>query len=82
MATCGTVHIYGNAINDQLTEGDTRYLRDPMAIPETEPASQGVLTPLHSIPEGPAGPVLCVLVLLSMLIFATAVRFLPGAMSL
>lgn len=48
VATCGTVHIYGNAINDQLTEGETRYLRDPPEIPETEAVSQGVLTPLHA----------------------------------
>jgi len=48
VATCGTVHIYGNAINEQLSEGETRYLRDPVEIPESEPISQGVLTPLHA----------------------------------
>ena len=48
VASCGTVHIYGNRINDSLTEGDTRYLREPAAIPESEPTSQGTLTPLHA----------------------------------
>lgn len=48
VATCGSVHIYGNQINDTLTEGNTRYLRDPDEIPETEPVVQGTLTPLHA----------------------------------
>lgn len=48
VASCGTVHIYGNAINDTLKEGKTRYLRDPEQIPESEPVVQGTLTPLHA----------------------------------
>jgi len=48
VANCGTVHIYGNAINDTLTEGEKRYLREPAEIPESEPTSQGTLTPLHA----------------------------------
>lgn len=48
VVSCGSVHIYGNAINDTLSEGDTRYLRDPAEIPESEPVVQGTLTPLHA----------------------------------
>ena len=48
VVSCGTIHIYGNEINDTLTEGDTRYLRDPAEIDENEPVVQGVLTPLHA----------------------------------
>jgi len=48
IASCGTIHIYGNKINETLTEGETRYLRDPMAIDETHPVVEGLLTPLHA----------------------------------
>ena len=48
VVSCGTVHIYGNEINDTLKEGETRYLRDPPEIDEREPVVQGTLTPLHA----------------------------------
>lgn len=46
--SCGTIHIYGNAINDTLLEDKTRYRRDPAEIDEKEPVARGVLTPLHA----------------------------------
>lgn len=48
VASCGTVHIYGNRINETLTEGERRYIRQPAAIDETHPVVEGILTPLHA----------------------------------
>jgi len=48
VATCGTIHIYGNKINETLTEQETRYSRNPSAINETHPIMEGTLTPLHA----------------------------------
>lgn len=48
VACCATVHIYGNEINRRLTEGATRYVKKPVAIPETHPTLEGTLTPLHA----------------------------------
>lgn len=48
VASCATVHVYGNRINDGLREGKMRYVRRPAAIKETEPTLAGVLTPLHA----------------------------------
>jgi len=48
IASCGTVHIYGNKINETLTEADRRYMRSPAAIDETHPVVEGDLTPLHA----------------------------------
>jgi CDP-paratose 2-epimerase len=45
---CATIHVYGNRINAELTESDTRYLRSPESIDETYPVLQGDLTPLHA----------------------------------
>jgi CDP-paratose 2-epimerase len=47
-ACCATVHVYGNAINAELTEGSQRYQRQPEAIDETYPTLQGTITPLHA----------------------------------
>ena len=47
VASCATVHVYGNWLNDELRESDTRYLHDPDAISEDAPTMQGHLTPLH-----------------------------------
>jgi CDP-paratose 2-epimerase len=47
VASCATVHVYGNWVNDELREGETRYLREPAAIAEDEPTMKGYLTPLH-----------------------------------
>ncbi|MBZ0156860.1 MAG: NAD-dependent epimerase/dehydratase family protein [Alphaproteobacteria bacterium] len=47
-ASCATAHVYGNRINETLTEGDTRYLREPAEIDEMHPTLEGTLTPLHA----------------------------------
>jgi len=48
MASCATVHVYGNKINDSLTEKGNRYIRDPEGIDESHPTLEGSLTPLHA----------------------------------
>lgn len=48
VAVCGTIHIYGNKINETLTEGETRYIRNPVAIDESHPTVEGNLMPLHA----------------------------------
>lgn len=48
IASCGTIHIYGNKINETLTEAGRRYVRNPMAIDESHPLVEGTLTPLHA----------------------------------
>jgi CDP-paratose 2-epimerase len=48
IVSCASVHIYGNAINEELTEGETRYLRDPAEIGEDYPLCGGNLSPLHA----------------------------------
>ena len=48
IASCSTIHVYGNLINDTLEEGEKRYLRKPPEIDESEPDMQGILTPLHA----------------------------------
>jgi CDP-paratose 2-epimerase len=45
---CSTIHVYGNKINEELKEAETRYVRDPPVIDENYPVMQGQLTPLHS----------------------------------
>jgi CDP-paratose 2-epimerase len=47
-ASCATIHVYGNKINETLRTGKTRYLRRPVAIDESHPTVEGVLTPLHA----------------------------------
>lgn len=47
-AGCATVHVYGNQINEELTEGENRYIREPEAIDENYPTLGGVITPLHA----------------------------------
>ena len=47
IVSCATIHVYGNKINEELEEGETRYLRQPPEINEEYPILQGVLTPLH-----------------------------------
>lgn len=46
--TCATIHVYGNAINAEVTEGRLRYDRRPAEIDERHPIAQGYLTPLHA----------------------------------
>jgi len=48
VASCATIHVYGNEINRGLREGQTRYLREPEGIDESHPILEGTLTPLHA----------------------------------
>jgi CDP-paratose 2-epimerase len=48
MVSCGTIHIYGNRINESLKEGEMRYVRTPPSIDESHPVVEGTLTPLHA----------------------------------
>jgi CDP-paratose 2-epimerase len=48
VASCATIHIYGNKINTELKEGDKRYLREPEGIDENYPTLEGTITPLHA----------------------------------
>ncbi len=48
VASCATVHVYGNKINESLTEKGNRYVRDPEGIDESHPTLEGSLTPLHA----------------------------------
>lgn len=48
MVSCGTIHIYGNKINETLSEDPRRYVRIPPAIDESHPVAEGTLTPLHA----------------------------------
>lgn len=48
VVSCATIHVYGNRINQTLTEGDRRYQREPESIDEEHPTVEGILTPLHA----------------------------------
>jgi CDP-paratose 2-epimerase len=48
VVSCGSVHIYGNKINETLSEQETRYVRNPVSIDETHPVVEGTLMPLHA----------------------------------
>lgn len=48
VASCATIHVYGNKINETLIEEGTRYKRNPDAIDEAHPTLEGTLTPLHA----------------------------------
>jgi CDP-paratose 2-epimerase len=48
VASCATVHVYGNWVNEELIEEETRYTREPPEIPEDAPTLEGYLTPLHA----------------------------------
>jgi len=47
VVSCATVHVYGNWVNDELREAETRYVLDPPEIAEDAPTMRGYLTPLH-----------------------------------
>jgi CDP-paratose 2-epimerase len=48
-AVCSSIHVFGpDRINGSLSEGKTRYLRDPAAVDDDEPLLQGTVTPLHA----------------------------------
>jgi CDP-paratose 2-epimerase len=48
VACCATIHVYGNRLNETLTEAKKRYVRKPAGIDEEYPILQGTLTPLHA----------------------------------
>lgn len=48
IASCATIHVYGNAINQTLKESATRYTREPPAIDEKHRTMEGNLSPLHA----------------------------------
>lgn len=48
IVSCASIHVYGNRINETLTEGATRYIRNPPAIDEEHPTMEGNLSPLHA----------------------------------
>jgi CDP-paratose 2-epimerase len=48
MASCSTVHMYGNAGNDDLVACNGRFQRHPAEIDEGQALLQGALTPLHA----------------------------------
>lgn len=48
VASCATVHVYGNKINESLKETKTRYVRNPVAIDENYPILEGKISPLHA----------------------------------
>jgi CDP-paratose 2-epimerase len=47
VASCATIHVYGNWLNDDLREAATRYEHEPGEIDEEAPTMRGWLTPLH-----------------------------------
>jgi nucleoside-diphosphate-sugar epimerase len=48
VASCSTIHTYGTGINDEITDGGARYVREPAAIAESHEVLTGRLTPLHA----------------------------------
>jgi CDP-paratose 2-epimerase len=48
VASCATIHIYGNRINNGLLEEAKRYTRNPECIDEDHPTLEGALSPLHA----------------------------------
>ena len=48
VAVCSTIHVYGNQMNETLSEQTTRFVRDPASIDENHPVLQGKVTPLHA----------------------------------
>lgn len=44
---CSSIHIYGNDVNNDLTESETRFVRHPEEIDENQSVLKGELTPLH-----------------------------------
>lgn len=48
VVSCSTIHVYGNKINYELKEEETRYVRQPISIDESHPPLGGTITPLHA----------------------------------
>jgi len=47
-ASCATIHVYGNWVNDRLAEAGRRYTLEPPEIGEEALTMRGYLTPLHA----------------------------------
>jgi len=48
VVNCSTIHIYGNQINQNLRELETRFTNTPEAFDENYPILNGDVTPLHA----------------------------------
>ena len=48
IVNCSTVHVYGNTINENLKELETRFVREPSTISELDKIMNGTVTPLHA----------------------------------
>ena len=48
VAICSTIHVYGNGINSQLRENESRFVNQDEDINEDAPLLTGTLTPLHA----------------------------------
>lgn len=48
IASCATIHVYGNKINESLKEEKMRYTRNPVSIDEEFPTLEGRISPLHA----------------------------------
>ena len=48
VVSCATIHVYGNKINENLKEAETRYIHEPPEIDEQHPILEGTITPLHA----------------------------------
>jgi len=48
LVSCSSIHVYGNDINQTLTEAERRYIRTPPEIDEQHPILAGTITPLHA----------------------------------
>jgi len=48
VVTCSTIHVYGNKINENLKEEETRFVCDPPEINESHSLLKGTVTPLHA----------------------------------
>ena len=44
---CSSIHVYGNKLNQNLKETETRFMSVPESIDENEPILTGDITPLH-----------------------------------
>lgn len=48
IASCATIHVYGNKINEDLKAEKTRYTRNPASINEELRILEGKISPLHA----------------------------------
>lgn len=45
---CSSIHVYGNKLDQNLVEADTRFVSNLKEVSENQPILQGDLTPLHA----------------------------------